>query len=114
MSPLYNKHFKLVVIASPHSILGYDILTVSDVIPGTATGFNMSRINLTPSVRYYANVIAYNYAGTHTTSSSDGFIVDHIDPFDGIVYDGLGMWPECYGTFCVILCNFCSMCQVSL
>ncbi|CAC5386466.1 unnamed protein product [Mytilus coruscus] len=70
---------------------GYDILTIPEVIPGTATGYNMSRINLIPGVRYYSNVIAYNYAGVHTTSTSDGFIVDHVDPSSGIVYDGLGI-----------------------
>ncbi|CAC5386462.1 unnamed protein product [Mytilus coruscus] len=70
---------------------GYDILTIPEVIAGSATGYNMSRINLIPGVRYYSNVIAYNYAGVHTTSTSDGFIVDHVDPSSGIVYDGLGI-----------------------
>ncbi|CAC5370733.1 unnamed protein product [Mytilus coruscus] len=70
---------------------GYDILTIQDYIPGTSTGYNMSRISLVPGVRYYSNVIAYNYAGAHTTSTSDGFIVDHVDPSAGIVYDGLGI-----------------------
>ncbi|CAG2247187.1 unnamed protein product [Mytilus edulis] len=69
---------------------GYDIRTIHKNIPGTATGYNMSRITLVPGVKYYSNVIAYNYAGAHTTSTSDGFIVDHVIPSAGIVYDGLG------------------------
>jgi hypothetical protein len=72
--------------------LGYDILTIEDVIPGTAIGYNMSGIKLTPGVVHFSNVIAYNYAGAHTTTSSDGFTVDHIDPTAGIVYDGLGRY----------------------
>jgi hypothetical protein len=50
----------------------------------------MSRINLTPGVVHYSNIIAYNYAGAHITATSDGFIVDHTHPTVGIVYDGIG------------------------
>lgn len=71
---------------------GYDILTIPTDLDGTVEGFNMSRVNLSPGIKYYSNVIAYNYAGVHTTSTSDGFIVDHVDPSAGIVYDGLGMF----------------------
>ncbi|CAG2233139.1 unnamed protein product [Mytilus edulis] len=93
----YNmSRFNLISNAMICHYICYDILTIPEVIPGTATGYNMSRINLTPGVRYYSNVIAYNYAGAHTTSTSDGFIVDHVDPSSGIVYDGLGILDKEY------------------
>ncbi|XP_076085327.1 uncharacterized protein LOC143056126 [Mytilus galloprovincialis] len=75
---------------------GYDIRTIHKNLPGTATGYNMSRITLVPGIKYYSNVIAYNYAGAHTTSTSDGFIVDHVIPSAGIVYDGLGILDKEY------------------
>ncbi|VDI61828.1 polycystin 2 [Mytilus galloprovincialis] len=81
------KEYKLYISSFPG---GYDIMTIPTSLDGTAEGFNMSRVNLSPGIKYYSNVIAYNYAGVHTTSTSDGFIVDHIDPSAGIVYDGLG------------------------
>lgn len=65
-------------------------MKINEVIPGTESGYNMSRIILTPGVIHYANVIAYNYAGAHTTSSSDGFMIDYNHPTAGIVYDGQG------------------------
>ncbi|XP_076117799.1 uncharacterized protein LOC143085385 [Mytilus galloprovincialis] len=81
------KEYKLYISSFPG---GYDIMTIPTDLDGTAEGFNMSRVNLSPGIKYYSNVIAYNYAGVHTTSTSDGFIVDHVDPSAGIVYDGLG------------------------
>lgn len=50
----------------------------------------MTGLKLTPGVIHYTNVIAYNYAGAHTTATSDGFVVDYTLPKSGIVYDGLG------------------------
>ncbi|XP_063415906.1 uncharacterized protein LOC134697555 [Mytilus trossulus] len=82
------KEYKLYISSFPG---GYDIMTIPTDLDGTAEGFNMSRVNLSPGIKYYSNVIAYNYAGVHTTSTSDGFIVDHVDPSAGIVYDGLGV-----------------------
>ncbi|XP_071123054.1 uncharacterized protein [Mytilus edulis] len=69
---------------------GHDILRVAHDIPGTDQQFNMTGLQLTPGVVHYTNVIAYNYAGAHTTATSDGFVVDSILPKSGIVYDGLG------------------------
>ncbi|CAG2222618.1 unnamed protein product [Mytilus edulis] len=70
--------------------LRHDILRVAHDIPGTDQQFNMTGLQLTPGVVHYTNVIAYNYAGAHTTATSDGFVVDSILPKSGIVYDGLG------------------------
>ncbi|XP_052067298.1 uncharacterized protein LOC127706680 [Mytilus californianus] len=69
---------------------GHDILRVAHDIPGTDQQFNMTGLQLTPGVVHYTNVIAYNYAGAHTTATSDGFVVDYTLPKSGIVYDGLG------------------------
>ena len=65
-------------------------MSLTTGIPGVDTEFNMTGIKLTPGVVHYTNVIAYNYAGAHTTATSDGFMVDRIYPEAGIVYDGLG------------------------
>ena len=81
---------KLSINSNVCFILGHDILSLEDVMPSTANGYNMSRINLTPGVVHYSNIIAYNYAGAHITATSDGFIVDHTHPTVGIVYDGIG------------------------
>ncbi|XP_076113973.1 uncharacterized protein LOC143082259 [Mytilus galloprovincialis] len=69
---------------------GHDILRVAHDIPGTDQQYNMTGLKLTPGVIHYTNVIAYNYAGAHTTATSDGFVVDYTLPKSGIVYDGLG------------------------
>ena len=59
----------------------------------------MTGLQLTPGVVHYTNVIAYNYAGAHTTATSDGFVVDSILPKSGIVYDGLGkLWNSLWIT----------------
>ena len=69
---------------------GHDILRVAGDISGSVGQYNMSGIKLTPGVVHYTNVIAYNYAGAHTTASSDGFMIDSNSPALGIVYDELG------------------------
>ena len=77
------------------SFAGYDIMPITTGIPGVGTGYNMTGIKFTPGVIHYTNVIAYNYAGAHTTATSDGFMIDHVSPEAGIVYDGLGRY-DCY------------------
>lgn len=64
---------------------------MTEDLGGSVTSYNMSGIKLTPGVIHYTNVIAYNYAGAHTTATSDGFVIDSTYPNPGIVHDGLGM-----------------------
>ena len=52
----------------------------------------MTRLNLLPGIQYYVNIIAYSYGGLHTTVSSDGFMIDHLVPVSGMVYDGIGKY----------------------
>ena len=54
------------------------------------TFISLSASQLSPGVRFYAVVQAYNSAGLHTTETSDGFIVDVEPPLTGIVLDGKG------------------------
>ena len=54
---------------------------------GLDTQFTAVELNLTHSCRYYFTVTAYNNIGLHTTSSSDGFIVDMDEPVTGVVYN---------------------------
>lgn len=81
-------------------------MTIKKGLNGITTAYNMTRIKLTPGVIHYSNVIAYNYAGSHTTTSSDGFVVDHKAPMAGVVYDGLGQYlVSIIPFFCLILIN---------
>ena len=45
---------------------------------------------MSPSVRYYSNVVAKTHSGLQTTASSDGVMVDAYKPICGSVYDGIG------------------------
>jgi hypothetical protein len=91
----YNSSIKKKIALLTFSFAGYDIMPITTGIPGVGTGYNMTGIKLTPGVVHYTNVIAYNYAGAHTTATSDGFMIDHVSPQAGIVYDGLGRY-DCY------------------
>lgn len=85
-------YVRILYIYLAFDILGHDIMTIKKGLNGITTAYNMTRIKLTPGVIHYSNVIAYNYAGSHTTTSSDGFVVDHKAPMAGVVYDGLGQY----------------------
>lgn len=72
------------------TLLGHDFLILSDMLSGTTTQYNMSRLSYEIGVTYYINIVAYSYSGVHMTATSDGFTVDHLKPTSGMVYDGIG------------------------
>ena len=64
-------------------------MILSDILSGTTTQYNMTRLSYEAGVTYYVNVVAYSYSGVHMTATSDGFIVDYVIPIAEIVYDGI-------------------------
>ncbi|KAL3873929.1 hypothetical protein ACJMK2_037006, partial [Sinanodonta woodiana] len=69
---------------------GHDVHIVDASIDPNITRYDLSEYAFEPDVTYYTNVLAYNYAGLHTTVVSDGFRLDTKPPIVGIVLDGSG------------------------
>ncbi|KAK3589056.1 hypothetical protein CHS0354_008706 [Potamilus streckersoni] len=69
---------------------GHDVHVVDASVDPNITQYDLSEYEFEPDVTYYTNVIAYNYAGLHTTVVSDGFRLDTKPPIVGIVLDGSG------------------------
>ena len=55
------------------------------------TSVELTGLPLKSGIRYYTVVQAYNFAGLHTTESSDGFMLDLAAPIPGVVFDGKGI-----------------------
>ena len=60
-----------------------------DLFPST-TMYNLTGIYHDVDTKFYTNIIAYNQAGLHTISSSDGCQIDQDAPVAGVVNDGIG------------------------
>ena len=60
-----------------------------DLLPST-TMYNLTGIYHDVDTKFYSNIIAYNQAGLHTISSSDGCQIDQDTPVAGVVNDGIG------------------------
>ena len=58
--------------------------------PGTVTIHNISRVQMTPGIVFYSNVVGYSRSGIHATESSDGVMVESVAPVSGIIHDGNG------------------------
>ena len=63
---------------------------LSKDLPASVTLLPLVDLPLLPWIRYYTVVQAYNYAGLHTTETSDGFMIDLEPPIAGVVLDGHG------------------------
>ena len=73
-------------------VSGADLHKVDLDIASSVSAVNISRLSMSPGVRYYSNVVANTLSGLQTTVSSDGIMVDSTSPVSGTVYDGLGMY----------------------
>ena len=73
-------------------VSGADLHKVDLAITSSVSAVNISRLSMSPGVRYYSNVVANTLSGLQTTVSSDGIMVDSTSPVSGTVYDGLGMY----------------------
>ena len=69
---------------------GHDTAILEKVVDNSQTSYTLINHNLTPGIRYYSNVIAYNHVGMYLTENSDGFTVDDQPPSIGTVLDGPG------------------------
>lgn len=70
--------------------LGADLGLLSFNIGPNITSYNITDNLLAEYTKYFTVVQAYNYAGLHTTESSDGVLVDLHPPDLGVVNDGKG------------------------
>ena len=52
--------------------------------------YNLTGIYNDADTKFYTNIIAYNQAGLHTITSSDGCQIDQDTPVAGMVYDDIG------------------------
>ena len=52
--------------------------------------YNLTGIYNDADTKFYTNIIAFNQAGLHTISSSDGCQIDQDTPVAGVVYTGIG------------------------
>ena len=73
-------------------VSGADLHKVDLDIASSVSAVNISRLSMSPGVRYYSNVVANTLSGLQTTVSSDGIMVDSTSPVSGTVYDGLGTY----------------------
>ena len=73
-------------------VSGVDLHKVDLAITSSVSAVNISRLSMSPGVRYYSNVVAKTLSGLQTTVSSDGIMVDSTSPVSGTVYDGLGKY----------------------
>ncbi|XP_060580924.1 uncharacterized protein LOC132737608 [Ruditapes philippinarum] len=68
---------------------GHDLHTLSEDLVSTVTNVNITGLSYEENTKYYTVVQAFNPAGLHTISVSDGFMLDLDAPTSGIVMDGL-------------------------
>ena len=73
-------------------VSGADLHKVDLDIASSVSAVNISRLSMSPGVRYYSNVVANTLSGLQTTVTSDGIMVDRTSPVSGTVYDGLGTY----------------------
>jgi hypothetical protein len=69
-------------------VSGANLHKVDLDIASSVSTVNISRLSMSPGVRYYSNVVANTLSGLQTTVSSDGIMVDSTSPVSGTVYDG--------------------------
>ena len=70
--------------------LGHDLHIISEDFPDSVTNYDITGLSYEANTKYYSVVQAFNPAGLHTTSVSDGFMLDIEPPTAGIVMDWLG------------------------
>ena len=75
-----------------HFFSGEDVEMFKENIHNSQTfHVTFNGLSLNVGRRYFSGVRAMNKAGLYTMHSSDGFVLDTIEPETGIVYDGTGM-----------------------
>jgi hypothetical protein len=70
-------------------VSGVDLHKVDLAITSSVSAVNISRLSMSPGVRYYSNVVANTLSGLQTTVSSDGIMVDSTSPVSGTVTLGV-------------------------
>jgi hypothetical protein len=69
---------------------------LSEDLVNTVTNVNITGLSYEENTKYYTVVQAFNPAGLHTISVSDGFMLDLDAPTSGIVMDGLCKYEYFY------------------
>ncbi|WAR06111.1 hypothetical protein MAR_021480 [Mya arenaria] len=80
------KKFHLYLSTQPN---GNDLHVISTNINASVTKYDTTGAKYKENTRYFSVVQAFNYAGLHTTVSSDGFMLDTEKPDGGTVNDGI-------------------------